>query len=72
LRAPDGRDVRVPDWIGLGKQTLGVGQRVIVLYDPDEPENAMIDHGWKNWLLRIPGVFGVRVPQCCLRAAVTS
>jgi uncharacterized protein DUF3592 len=52
---------------------LGVGQRVIVLYDPDEPENAMIDHGWKNWLLPgIPGVFGARVPQCCLRAAVTS
>lgn len=59
FRAQDGRDVTVGDWISLNPPSFRVGQSVTLFYDPKDPQHAMIDRGWKNYLpLGIPGVMG--------------
>jgi hypothetical protein len=59
FKAQDGRDVTVDDWIGLNPPSFRVGESVTLFYDPAEPQHAMIDRGWKNYLpLGIPGGMG--------------
>jgi hypothetical protein len=54
-----GGDVTVADWIALNPASFGVGQSVTLFYDPEDPQSAMIDRGWKNYLAPgIPGVMG--------------
>jgi Protein of unknown function (DUF3592) len=59
FKAQDGRDVTIDDWIGLSPPSFRVGQSVTLFYDPEDPQHAMIDRGWKNYLLPgIPGGMG--------------
>lgn len=60
FKARDGRDVTAADWLSLGSPSFPVGRSVSVFYDPDDPQHAMIDRGWKNYLPPgIPGVMGL-------------
>jgi hypothetical protein len=60
FRAQDGREVTLGDWVTFTPPSFSVGQVVGVFYDPGEPEHAMIDRGWKNYLPPgIPGVMGL-------------
>src|SRR5690242_8709631 len=56
FRTHDGTDVTFGDWIVWDTPSFRVGQSVGVFYDPREPEHAMIDRGWKNYLA--PGIPG--------------
>jgi Protein of unknown function (DUF3592) len=57
--AHGGGDVTVGDWIALSPPSFQVGQNVTLFYDPEDPQRAMIDRGWKNYLAPgIPGVMG--------------
>src|SRR5471032_1029220 len=57
--APGGRDVTVDDWIALDPPSFRVGQSVNLFYDPADPQHAMIDRGWKNYVAPgFPGVMG--------------
>ena len=59
FRTQDGRDVTIDDWIAWNPPSFRVGQSVTLFYDPDDPQHALIDRGWKNYLpLGIPGVMG--------------
>ena len=59
FRAQGGRDLTVDDWIALHPPSFRVGQSVTLFYDPEDPQHAMIDRGWKNYLAPgIPGVMG--------------
>jgi hypothetical protein len=59
FKAQDGRDVTIDDWLGMNPPSFRVGQSVTLFYDPENPQHAMIDRGWKNYLpLGIPGVMG--------------
>jgi hypothetical protein len=54
-----GVDVTVADWIALNPASFSVGENVTLFYDPEDPQSAMIDRGWKNYLAPgIPGVMG--------------
>jgi Protein of unknown function (DUF3592) len=52
------RDVTVGDWIALDPPSFRVGQSVPLFYDPADPQHAMIDRGWKNYVPGIPGLMG--------------
>jgi hypothetical protein len=57
---PGKGDVTMVDWIAMSPESFSVGQSVAVYYDPNNPGHAMIDRGWKNFLLPgIPGAMGV-------------
>ncbi len=57
--AQDGREVTLQDWISFERPSFGVGQTVTVFYDPEEPQHAMVDRGWKNLVPPgVPGLFG--------------
>jgi hypothetical protein len=59
FKAQDDRDVTIDDWLGMNPPSFRVGQSVTLFYDPDDPQHAMIDRGWKNYLpLGIPGGMG--------------
>jgi hypothetical protein len=59
FKAQDGRDVTVDDWIALNPPSFRVGQNVTLFYNPDDPQHALIDRGWKNYLpLGIPSGMG--------------
>jgi Protein of unknown function (DUF3592) len=59
FKAQDGQDVTLDDWLGLNPPWFRVGQSVTLFYDPENPQHAMIDRGWKNYLpLGIPGGMG--------------
>jgi hypothetical protein len=54
-----GGQTTVGDWIALRPPSFSVGQAVTVFYDPEDPQHAMIDRGWKNYAVPgIPGVMG--------------
>jgi hypothetical protein len=50
FQAEGGRNVVVSDWYGRRPPAFAIGQTVTVFYDRDIPENALIDHGLKNYL----------------------
>jgi hypothetical protein len=57
--AQGGRQTTLGDWIALRPPSFSVGQSVTVFYDPEDPQRAMIDRGWKNYAVPgIPGVMG--------------
>jgi Protein of unknown function (DUF3592) len=59
FNAHGGGDVTVADWIALNPASFSVGQNVTLFYDPEDPQSAMIDRGWKNYLAPgIPGLMG--------------
>ena len=47
----DGKAVRFEGKTGSNPPMNKVGDRLMVLYDPENPQKAMVDHGWMNWLL---------------------
>ena len=60
FKSRDGRDFTVDDWISEAPPPFRVGESVTVIYDPKEPDNAMIDRGWENYLApAIPAAFGL-------------
>lgn len=59
FNARGGGETTVGDWIALSPPSFSVGQSVTVFYDPEDPQRAMIDRGWKNYAVpAIPGVMG--------------
>ena len=54
FRPGAGRDVTVDDWMSESPPSFRVGESVTVIYDPEEPDHAMIDRGWENYLA--PGI----------------
>ena len=55
-----GQILTYADWFGFGRASFHMGQTVRVLYDPRNPQHAMIDRGDKNYI--VPGIvlfFGV-------------
>ncbi len=50
FKALDGRKYTFEGKTGSSPPMFDVGDKVMVLYDPDRPEKAIIDHGWLNWL----------------------
>jgi Protein of unknown function (DUF3592) len=54
FNAQGGSETTVGDWIALRPPSFSVGQGVTVFYDPEDPQHAMIDRGWKNYA--VPGI----------------
>jgi hypothetical protein len=60
FRAESGRSIVADDWYGTNPPAFTVGQSVTVFYDPELPEHAVIDHGWKNYLaISVPLTMGL-------------
>ena len=54
----NGQTFTCRDKIGMNPPSFSVGQNVTILYEPQNPQTAMIDRGAKNYL--IPGIaFGL-------------
>jgi hypothetical protein len=45
-----GEAVTLADRFAFNHPSFRAGQAVIVFYDPQHPEHAMLDRGWKNYL----------------------
>ena len=57
-----GQTITFVDRLAFSHPSFSVGQNVTIFYDPRDAQNAMIDRGWKNFV--IPGicsVFGVLI-----------
>jgi hypothetical protein len=54
---PSGNTVRFTSWVGSNPPAWDVGEHVDVLYDPDNPRDAVIDAYWQKWFL--PTLFGL-------------
>jgi len=50
----NGETVTFADKLGFSRASFSVGQEVRIFYDPRNAQNAMIDRGWKNFV--IPGI----------------
>ena len=49
-----GETVTFTDKLGFSRASFSVGQELRIFYDPRNAQNAMIDRGWKNFV--IPGI----------------
>jgi hypothetical protein len=71
FQSREGRTITYSDVLGFSTPSFRVGQDVIVFYDPEEPQHAMIDRGAKNYV--IPGIClifgGLMVLGSCQRLA---
>jgi Protein of unknown function (DUF3592) len=55
----EGRDVTYRDVFAFDPASFSVGETVQVFYDPRNPQHAMIDRGWKNYVIpAVCGIFG--------------
>jgi|SRR5215467_9484894 len=50
----NGQTITLTDKLGFSRPSFRVGQEVRIFYDPKDTQNAMIDRGWKNFV--IPGI----------------
>jgi len=50
----NGETVTFTDKLGFSRASFSVGQGVRIFYDPRDTQHAMIDRGWKNFV--IPGI----------------
>ncbi len=50
------RTIRFHEWVGSSMPTKKPGDRIDVLYDPENPENALVDDFWNHYLLVV--IFG--------------
>jgi hypothetical protein len=50
------RAVRFHEWVGSSMPTKKPGDRIDVLYDPENPGNALVDDFWNHYLLVV--IFG--------------
>ena len=50
----NGQTITFADKIAFSRPSFSVGQEVRVFYDPRDGQHAMIDRGWKNFV--IPGI----------------
>lgn len=46
-----GQTLSFKDSFSSSPAAYAIGEQVAVIYNPDQPEIAMIDRGWKNWIL---------------------
>jgi hypothetical protein len=53
----EGQEITVISSAGRGEAEFRVGEEVAMLYDPQQPTDAMINTFWHRWLLPI-GAFG--------------
>src|SRR5215467_581283 len=50
----EGQTITFTDKLGFSRPSFSVGQEVRIFYDPRDTQHAMIDRGWKNFV--IPGI----------------
>ena len=50
----NGQTITLTDKLGFSRPSFNVGQAVRIFYDPQDAQHAMIDRGWKNFV--IPGI----------------
>jgi Protein of unknown function (DUF3592) len=55
--APDGATTRFTSWVSTSPPPAEVGEHVGVRYNPDNPQDAVIDQYWQIWFL--PTLFGI-------------
>lgn len=54
---PDGDKVRIKGWVGSNASAFPLGEQVPVRYNPDNPQDAVIDTYWQVWF--VPTLFGI-------------
>lgn len=54
---PDGDKVRIKGWVGSNASVFPLGEQVPVRYNPDNPQDAVIDTYWQVWF--VPTLFGI-------------
>lgn len=54
---PDGDRVRIEGWVGSNASAFLIGEQVPVRYNPDRPQDAVIDTYWQVWF--VPTLLGV-------------
>jgi hypothetical protein len=59
--------VTLADKFAFNNPSFRPGQAVIVFYDPQHPQRAMLDRGWKNYL---PFLFCAIVAGLMLRGGL--
>jgi hypothetical protein len=50
----NGETITITDKLAFSRPSFSVGQDVRIFYDPRDAQHAMIDRGWKNFV--IPGI----------------
>src|SRR5215471_19000426 len=50
----NGQAITFTDKLGFARASFSLGQQVRIFYDPRNAQHAMIDRGWKNFV--IPGI----------------
>ena len=50
----NGQTITFADKLAFARPSFSVGQEVRIFYDPKDAQHAMIDRGWKNFV--IPGI----------------
>ena len=50
----NGQTITFSDKLAFSRPSFSVGQEVRIFYDPRDTQHAMIDRGWKNFV--IPGI----------------
>lgn len=48
--ADNGRNYEVPSSVSSGRPSHGIGDKVSILYDPEQPAEAELDSTWRLWL----------------------
>jgi hypothetical protein len=54
---PDGDQVRINGWVGSNASAFPIGKQVPVRYNPDNPQDAVIDTYWQVWF--VPTLLGI-------------
>ena len=54
---PDGTRILFTSWVSTSPPPAEVGGHVGVRYNPDNPQDAVIDQYWQTWFL--PTLFGI-------------
>jgi len=47
----NGQTITFTDKLGFSRPSFSIGQEVRVFYDPQDAQHAMIDRGWKNFVI---------------------